>query len=107
MQRETKKKLLMIIAGAVIIAAVCIGGVLLKISVRHKDGQMYTYIDYNEGTTKEINYYIDEENHAYRRNGRETVYVLLSDEIIKRNLAGELVVDRRENATEEHESAVQ
>lgn len=96
MQREKKKKLLIILA--VIAAIAVVAGVLIFKSVHQRDdGQMYTYIDYNEGTTKEINYYIDDEDHAYNYVGKEKVYVLVSPDIVERNKAGELTVDSRDN----------
>lgn len=112
MQRKTKKRILIIIAVIAAIVLVCAGAVIIKAVLNNNSnkGQMYTYIDYNEGTTKAVNYYIDEEGHAYNYVGKEKVYVLISPDIIERNKAGELTVDLRDlieskaNSTQPSES---
>lgn len=95
MQREKKKKLIIIFAVIAAIAVIVAGVLIFKFVRQRDDGQMYTYIDYNEGTTKEINYYIDDEDNAYNYVGKEKAYVLVSPDIVERNKAGELTVDSR------------
>ncbi len=97
MQREKKKKLLIILAVIAAIAVIVAGVLISKFGSQRNVGQRYTYIDYNEGTTKEINYYIDDEDHAYYYNGKEKVYVLVSPDVVERNKAGELTVDSKDN----------
>ncbi len=97
MQREKKKKLLVILAVVAAIVIIIAGVLVFKSARQRNDGQMYTYIDYFEGTTKEIHYYIDDEDHAYNYVGKEKAYVLISPDIVERNKAGELTVDRRDN----------
>lgn len=98
MQKETKKKLLVILAVVAVIVIIVAGVLIFKSERQRNDGQKYTYIDYNEGTTNEIHYYIDDEGHAYNYVGKEKAYVLISPDIVERNKAGELTVDRRNNA---------
>lgn len=95
-EENKKKKLLIIIAIIATIVIAVVGVVLIKTVRQRNVGQMYTYIDYYEGTTEEINYYIDEENHAYYYRKRQKIYVLLSPNILEKNKAGELTVDSRD-----------
>lgn len=105
MRREDKrKKLPIILAVIVAIIIVCVGTVLFKTVLHHDDGQMYKFINYFEGTTKEYNYYIDDENHAYYRNGSEKIDILLPEYVLEKNKAGELIVDHRDRVSTEPSS---
>lgn len=97
-EENKKKKLLIFFAIIAAIVIACSGIVILKSVRNHNTGPLYTYIDYNDGTTKAIDYYIDDEGHAYNYSGKEKVYVLLSPDIIERNKAGEVTVDSRDLA---------
>lgn len=95
-RKDNRKKLLIVIVVIATIAIACSGVVILKSVRHHNTGPVYTYIDYYDGTTKAINYYIDDEGHAYNYTGKEKAYILLSPDILERNKAGEVTVDIRD-----------
>lgn len=65
---------------------------------------MYTYIDYYDGTTREINYYIDDNGYAYNYDNEGGIHkryeVMIPPSVIEKNKAGELTHDYRDDLSE-------
>lgn len=109
MKKLNKKKVIVICVVAVIAILACAEAIRFSIRV-HKDGQQYLYIDYYDGTTRELYYYIDEEEgNAYYWEDygrRKKGYVLVGDHILEKNKAGQLVYDYREELSSKEAEAI-
>lgn len=89
-----RKKEIIAVAG-IFAAAVAVILALFFTNRLKKDGQVYTYIDYYEGTTKEIKYYIDGQNRAYNYDDgllHKRYEVMVPENIVEKNKNGEMLV---------------